>query len=87
MGVRSNEVKQMEYMKYVGEYCRCYRAITLNMTLKRMSELTDINMKTISAFENGRSTNMEHFFEYCQLGNDTQRQAFIKGFADFMGLK
>lgn len=74
-------------MKYVGEYCRCYRSITLNITLKRMAELTGINIKTISAFENGRSTNMEHFFEYCQLGNDNQRQTFIKGFSDFMGLK
>ena len=58
----------MEYMKYVGEYCRCYRSITLNMTLKRMAELTGINIKTISAFENGRSTNMEHFSNIASWG-------------------
>lgn len=77
----------MEYMKFVGEYCKVYRAITLNMTLKRMSELTDINMKTISAFENGRSTNMEHFIQYSQLGNDNQREQFLKGFNNILGGK
>lgn len=75
----------MEYMKFVGEYCKVYRAITLNITLKRMSELTDINMKTISAFENGRSTNMEHFIQYSQLGNDNQREQFLKGFNNILG--
>lgn len=77
----------MEYMKFVGEYCKVYRAITLNMTLKRMSELTDINMKTISAFENGRSTNMDHFIEYSKLGSDIQRQQFLDGFNKMLGGK
>ena len=77
----------MEYMKFVGEYCKVYRAITLNMTLKRMSELTDINMKTISAFENGRSTNMDHFIEYSKLGDDIQRQQFLDGFNKMLGGK
>lgn len=75
----------MEYMRFIGEYCRVYRAITLNMTLKTMSELTDINMKTISAFENGRSTNMEHFIQYSQLGNDNQRKQFLEGFNKILG--
>lgn len=75
----------MEYMKFIGEYCRVYRAITLNMTLKKMSELTDINMKTISAFENGRSTNMEHFIQYSMLGNETQRKQFLEGFNKILG--
>lgn len=75
----------MEYMKFIGEYCRVYRAITLNMTLKKMSELTDINMKTISAFESGRSTNMEHFISYSKLGNDIQRQKFLDGFTKMLG--
>lgn len=65
-------------MYVVGRLCYKYRKEVLKITLKEMSELTSINISTLSAFELGRSGNMQIFFEYVRLMNIEQRESFFK---------
>lgn len=64
-------------MYSVGRLCYKYRKDVLKITLKEMSELTSINISTLSAFELGRSGNMQIFFEYVRLMNNEQRELFF----------
>ena len=64
-------------MYEVGRLCYKYRKYILKITLKEMCELTSINISTLSAFELGRSGNMQIFFEYVRLMNNEQREAFF----------
>lgn len=77
----------MKQMRMISEHCRYYRTATLHMTLQRMADLTEVKMSTISAFENGRSTNMQHFLSYACMGNDIQRKQFMDGFNEILGIK
>ena len=51
----------------IGEYCRKYR-INKGATLKELTEGGQI--KTLSAFEMGRSSNIEHLKLYVKLSID-----------------
>lgn len=53
----------------VQTYCKQYREQTLKMTLEQMQELTGVNAKTISGFENGNSNNVNLFKLYYKIGN------------------
>lgn len=53
---------RVKYM--VGAYCRQYR-IDNNITLSNVSD--DENIKTLSAFEMGRSSNIKHLISYIKL--------------------
>lgn len=64
-------------MYAIGRLCYKYRKDILKITLKEMSELTNINISTLSAFELGRSGNMQIFFEYVRLMNIEQRVSFF----------
>lgn len=65
-------------MYEIGRLCYKYRKEVLKITLKEMSKLTSINISTLSAFELGRSGNMQIFFEYVRLMNIEQRESFFK---------
>lgn len=60
----------------VGKFCKYFRSEKLNITLNEMSEKTNINISTLSSFENGRSTNYKHLIKYYSLGNDEQKKFF-----------
>lgn len=64
-------------MYEIGRLCYKYRKDILKITLKEMSGLTSINISTLSAFELGRSGNMQIFFEYVRLMNIEQRCSFF----------
>lgn len=53
----------------IQTYCKQYREQTLKMTLEQMQELTGVNSKTISGFENGNSNNLNLFKLYYKIGN------------------
>ena len=56
----------------IGLYCRKYR-VDNNITLNNVSD--DENIKTLSAFEMGRSSNMKHLINYIKLSiklNDSE---------------
>ena len=53
----TKEEKQLEIKKLVGNYCRYFRKHKLCLTLEEFSDLYGINYKSLSGFENGRSSN------------------------------
>lgn len=62
------------------EWCKQFRTDTLKLTLNEMSNLTGTKLKTISAFENGRSTNIQHLNMYIDCCIDsTQEELFLIG--------
>lgn len=50
--------------KIIGQGCKVFRKQVLNMNLFDFSKKTNVNVSTISAFENGNSTNINHLFIY-----------------------
>lgn len=48
----------------IGQGCKLFRKRVLNMNLFEFSKKTKINVSTISAFENGNSSNINHLFIY-----------------------
>lgn len=61
----------------IGEYCRKYR-INKGATLKELTEGGQI--KTLSAFEMGRSTNIHHLEPYIKLSfKHGEENSFMDG--------
>ena len=56
--------------------CKEFRINILKITLSELSNVSGINLKTISAFENGRSNNCEHITAYLNVATDNQREQF-----------
>jgi hypothetical protein len=65
-------------METIGDYCRNFRIHVLDMPLKEIEGST--NIKTLSGFEHGRSSNITHIMKYIRKcsGNE-QRLLFLKG--------
>lgn len=76
----------MEYIDYISGYCRMFRIDTLKMSLVTMCEKTDTNVKTLSAFEHGRSKNIDHFLKYMEVATPQQKELFLKGIGQLMGV-
>lgn len=63
--------------RILGNYCRTFRIETLGKTLKEVEQ--DDYIKTLSAFEHGRSNNYEHVFKYINAcDTEEQVQLFMK---------
>ncbi len=60
----------------IGKFCKYFRSEVLNLTLNEMSAKVNINISTLSSFENGRSSNCNHLISYYRLGNDEQKKFF-----------
>lgn len=61
----------------IGKYCREYRK-NKGVTLREV-EGSDF-IKSLSAFESGRSSNISHFFKYLELANNHgELHTFITG--------
>ena len=54
----------MKDYKDIGKLCREYRMIHLQATLKEIEG--DENIKSLSSFEHGRSSNLDHFIKYVE---------------------
>lgn len=68
-------------MKHVQEFCKDFRTNYLKLTLQEIQDVYNIPFKALSAFENGRSTNIQHLNTYYLLcKTKADRQAFISGF-------
>lgn len=60
-----------------GSMIRYFRKHVLNMTLKEVSEKTNIPISTLSTVERGKSTNYNYIFVYRDLcKNEKQKQVF-----------
>lgn len=62
----------------VNEFCKFFRKYILNLTLKEFEEKTNVKTPTISSFENGRSTNLNHLYLYYNLADEEQKIYFRK---------
>lgn len=68
-------------MKHVQAFCKEFRSEYLGITLKEIQDIYGIPFKALSAFENGRSTNINHLNTYYLLcKTQADRNEFIKGF-------
>lgn len=66
----------------IGEYCKEYRK-SKDITLVHLGEMCSINYKTLSAFENGRSSNIRHLAPYVLLAESYgDKQKFINGLSE-----
>lgn len=64
--------------KRIGKYCRNYRITVLELTLKEVEG--NENVKTLSSFEHGRSSNLEHLLKYVkQCKTQEQKMNFLQG--------
>lgn len=59
----------------IGSYCRNFRMEILNMTLKEVAGTE--NIKTLSGFENARSTNVRHLEKYVDACPDLETKKFF----------
>lgn len=65
-----------------GLFCKNYRMNVMQITLK---EFDPDNVKTISSFENGRSTNINHLFTYLKhIEDQEERIKFMKDLLKFI---
>lgn len=70
----------------VGAYCRSYRKQN-GYTLQQFSERYGANPKTVSGFENGRSSSMYYIFMYMKLDDDNGAQlGFLQGINNLVDL-
>lgn len=60
----------------IGAYCKEFRTQILRLTLRELCEVSGTNIKTLSAFENGRSTNLAHVITYIEAGTKEQKAIF-----------
>lgn len=62
----------------IGKYCRKFRINELEMTLKEVEGNT--NIKTLSSFEHGRSSNLKHLLKYVKAcKTKEQKLKFLQG--------
>ena len=62
----------------IGQGCKSFRKKVLKLNLHDFSIKTKVNVSTISAFENGNSTNINHLFIYLHTCEDKeQRELFF----------
>lgn len=74
------EQKQQELKTIIGNYCRYYRSKKVCITLAEMSEKTGVKLKTLSNFENGRSSNVYFIITYMKICERPDLQlGFIQG--------
>ena len=74
-------------MKHLTEFCKDFRINYLKITLQEVQDKYGIPFKALSAFENGRSTNVKHLNTYyllCKTKED--RKVFVDGFDKAMDL-
>ena len=69
----------------LNKFCKHFREEVLQITLKEMENRTGINLKTLSAFEHGRSTNINHLISYYKICDEDQKLIFEYNFFKYMG--
>lgn len=68
----------MSKLKDIQSLCKNFRINILNLTLNEVCKNSTISVGTLSAFENGRSSNINHIFIYIEKCNEEQKEIFIK---------
>lgn len=67
----------------IGAYCKQFRINVLQLTLKEVEG--NENIKTLSSFENGRSTNINHLLKYVEkCDSKFMRFEFLNGLVNVL---
>ena len=74
----------MNKYKRVGELCRDLRTHTLKLTLKEFCDKTNYKISTLSAFENGRSSNIKILFSYLNMIDKKDRMNYLNEVANII---
>ena len=84
---QSKTERQIMIENEVSTYCKNFRTKKAKITLRQIHEITGVNIKTLSGFENGRSSNLFMINHYIlAYGFDTDIQLeFIKGMNKVLG--
>ena len=61
----------------IGEFCKDLRTHVLKLTLKEFCSKTNYKISTLSAFENGRSTNMKILLSYLVMIDKKDRMKYL----------
>ena len=75
---------EMNKNKRVGEFCKDLRTHTLKLTLKEFCNKTSYKISTLSAFENGRSSNMKILFSYLNMVDKKDRMNYLNEVANII---
>lgn len=78
------EIKNTFSSFQVGNLCFMFRKQVLKLTLHELSDKSGVKVSTLSAFENGRSTNITHIGWYLAIANNKQKTIFTKHFNDII---
>lgn len=65
----------------MGNYCKNFREVYLNVPLLQLAKQFNVSYKAVWAFENGKSTNLEHIIMYYKAcnGNKVLEREFTGG--------
>jgi hypothetical protein len=64
----------------IGRYCRVFRMIHLDKTLREVASASSSNEKSLSSFEHGRANNIQHLICYIMSCESTEtRDLFYAG--------
>lgn len=75
--------KMKPIMVRIGNYCRKFRINELELTLREVEGSE--NVKALSSFEHGRSSNIKHVLKYVRRCKDSEQQLqFLKGLINVM---
>lgn len=75
-------MKQLTTMERVGQFCKDYRMNVLKMTRKEVAPNT--HPQTLAQFENGNSSNFNHFINYFNAGTVDQQLMFINQLTELL---
>lgn len=65
------------------KYCKNYRTKVLKITQKEMCDKLGLNIKNLSAFENGRANNMLYISYYYNLSSHYWKDRFLKDIYEY----
>lgn len=71
--------KAREFTKEIGMLCSIFRKYKLKKTLRELSEQTHVKISTLSAFEHGKSTNMELLYKYLVSCETKEQENYLIG--------
>lgn len=76
----------MNFVNYdIGRFCFRYRQEVLHLTLVQFSKITRVPLKTISSFENGRSSNLNIMLKYViQTDNQEEKEYFYENITNIV---
>lgn len=79
--------RQIMIENEVSNFCKNFRTEKAKLTLRQIHEKTGVNIKTLSGFENGRSSNLfmiNHYIVAYDFDNGLQLD-FIQGMNKVLG--